>query len=80
MTHVLPANKSEFSSIKEGYVPFKVIKANKPFKVGDTLIFHEVTGENDHATGEEHHTEITYLYQADGVKTGWVAIAFKSEE
>lgn len=80
MTHIIEVGKSEFSSIKENDVPFKVIKANKPFKIGDTLIFHEVTGEDDHATGEEYHTEITFLYQADGIKSGWIAVAFKSEE
>jgi hypothetical protein len=80
MTHLIEVSKSEFNSIKEGKVPFKLIKANKPLKIGDPLIFQEVAGEDEHPTGEEYKTTITYLYQADGITKSWIAVAFESAE
>lgn len=75
MRHLLDVHKPEFAAIVAKKQTFVVVKSTRPYKIGDTIIFQE-TGDNDKPTGQESILEITHLYQADGLKTGWIVLGF----
>lgn len=79
MTHVLSISKSEYAAIKGEVLNYLIVRADKKYSNGDTLILQESTGE-DHQTGEEIATTISNLNQGDGVKKGWIVFNVKEKE
>ena len=79
MTHVLSISKSEYAAIKGEVLNYLIVKADKKYSNGDTLILQESTSE-DHQTGEEIATTISNLNQADGIKKGWILFSIKVKE
>jgi len=75
MTILVETNQATFKRINSGELTMIVHKFNKPVEVGDTLIFQELDGEQDH-TGEELKFSISQI-ETDGCKAGFSAVAFK---
>lgn len=60
MTITCDISTLEFKAIKEGKQNFYILKSDRPFDIGDTLLFHE-QNEDKSFTGEEQSFEITYI-------------------
>jgi hypothetical protein len=79
MTHVLEVTKAEFTAVKGEVLNYLIVKANKRYADGDTVILQETTSEG-HQTGQELHTTISNLNQGEAIKKGWILFNVKEKE
>lgn len=71
--HELKTWPEFFEAVVSGDKPFKVRKADRPFRLGDTILLREY----DMATGysgREHRRTITYILRGMGVAPDHVAL------
>jgi hypothetical protein len=79
MTHTLEITKAEYAAVKGEVLNYLIVKANKRYANGDTLILQEST-EKGHQTGEEMSTTISNLNQGEALKNGWICFSVKEKE
>lgn len=60
MTITADITPLEFSSIESGKQNFYILKNDRPFDIGDTIILHEKDNEGNY-TGKEQQFEITFI-------------------
>lgn len=82
MTHALKTEPIYFRSIIEGIITFNVRKADRDFKVGDTLLLQEYDPNKEKYTGQEWSGLITFLMDDSTgyVKKGYVCFAIKEKD
>lgn len=64
MTHELKILPKWFEDVKSGKKTFEIRRADRDFKVGDTLVLKEY--EKGRYTGREIERTIQYIYKGDG--------------
>lgn len=81
MTHALKTWPEFFKSIESGDKPFEVRKADRPFKINDTLLLQEFNNEKQEYTGKEWEGTITYILEGGefGVKKGYSVLGIKEK-
>lgn len=83
MTHELNIKPTSFKHICEEKRTFDVRKYDKPYKVGDTLIFKEYDGLLEQFTGRSVKRKLVYLFEGHGqygLTTGYVVLGFRKAE
>lgn len=85
MRHFIPLESELFKKLKSGTKCFELIKDDRPYKVGDTIIYQEfsVNGKAEpEYTGKEEEFEIVdWLKNAiQGLKSGWCILGIKEKE
>lgn len=79
-THELKTWPSYFHAVICGTKTFEVRKADRPFKVGDTLLLREWNPDKDEYTGACVTKQISYILTGGqfGVEKGFVVIGLHS--
>lgn len=82
MTHALKTWIKYFQDIATGGKNFEVRKADRPFKVGETLLLQEWDDINQEYTGDEVGREITYILEGGqfGIEKGYVVMGIKEKD
>ena len=75
-THELKTWPSYYNAIVNGVKHFEVRKADRPFKVGDTLLLREYNPNNEQYTGACVTREISYILQGGQfrIEAGYVGL------
>jgi Domain of unknown function (DUF3850) len=79
MTHALKTWPEYFQAVCERGKSFEVRKADRPFKVGETILLQEWDNVNNKYTGDEVEREITYILEGGqfGIEPGFVVMGIK---
>lgn len=82
MTHALKTWPEFYKDVDKGSKTFEVRKADRPFKVGETLLLQEWDNVNNCYTGKECLREITYILYGGqfGVQDGFVVMGLKAKD
>lgn len=77
--HHLKTLPDYFNDVVSGNKRFEVRKADRPFKVGDTIILNEWNGHEQRYTGYSCSGTITYILQGGvyGISRLYVVIGFR---
>lgn len=75
-THELKTWPSYFNAIINGMKTFEVRKADRPFKLGDTLLLREFNPNTNEYTGACVTREISYILPGGqfGIESGYVVL------
>lgn len=80
MLHALKTEPVFFEDIKSGAKTFEIRKADRPFKVGDTIVLQEFDPEKEEYSGNEWTGLITYLMDDPAfVKKGFCILGIKEK-
>lgn len=81
MTHALKTWPRYFEAIVKGDKTFEVRKADRDFKVGETLLLQEFEPADNKYTGEQIEMQITYILEGGnfGIKKGYVVMGVKEK-
>lgn len=79
MTHALKTWPEYFDAIVEGIKQFEVRKADRDFKVGETLLLQKFDPVTQKYSGQEIKMEITYILNGGsfGIEAGYVVMGIK---
>ncbi len=79
MIHELKTWPKYYLAIIDGNKNFEVRKADRDFKVGDTLLLQEYDPEKKEYTGEEVYARVTYILQGGnfGIEEGYVVMGIQ---
>lgn len=79
MTHALKTWPEYFQAVTERGKSFEVRKADRPFKIGETLLLQEWDNNLDEYTGDEAKFQITYILEGGqfGIESGYVVMGIK---
>ncbi len=82
MTHALKTWPEFYKDVDKGSKTFEVRKADRPFKVGESLLLQEWDNVNNCYTGKECLREITYILYGGqfGVQDGFVVMGLKEKD
>ena len=82
MTHALKTWPEYFQAVAERGKTFEVRKADRPFKVGETLLLQEWDNVKGEYTGDEISVVITYILRGGqfGIEEGFVLMGIKEKE
>lgn len=82
MTHALKTWPEFFKDVLDGVKTFEVRKADRPFKVGETLLLQEWDRDNEKYTGAETLREITYILYGGqfGIEVGYCVMGLKEKD
>jgi len=78
MTHALKTIQPYYAEVISGLKTFEVRKADRPFKVGDTLLLQEYLSEGGY-TGLEEKFEIIYILSGGqfGIEKDYCVLGIK---
>ncbi len=81
MTHALKTWPSFYLEIQKGLKTFELRKADRPFKIGDTLLLQEYDNDKKEYTGNEMPMEVIYVFsdEAFGLKKGYVLLGIQEK-
>lgn len=83
MLHALKVLPEYFSALKDGHKNFELRKYDRPFEVTDTIVLQEYDDKQERYTGNEIHSEITYILRnvpKFGLRPGYCIIGLKPKE
>ena len=82
MTHALKTWPEYFQAVAERGKSFEVRKADRPFKVGESLLLQVWDNKKQEYTGDELTVSITYILDGGnfGIEKGYVVMGIKEKE
>jgi len=79
-THELKTWPSYFNAVRNGTKTFEVRKADRPFKIGDTLLLKEYEPKSERYTGACVTKKISYILNGGqfGIESGFVILGLQN--